>query len=169
MIVPTDIMSTSFNRTFTLCVLSTTQINWLSEKWGFDYFMFQRYNTSILPSTEVAYHLMFISFCQAVIRENVFHLTHVLSRTKMQYVKNCRQPTITFKNAVSGRLLYAFCHELSFWCTSCRNYCPDFFQWFPLMWTENDMCSVILVHFLCLKLISCTLQLWSFKGNILKV
>ncbi len=137
-----------------MCPLQNT-INWLlSEKWGFEYFMFQCYDKGILLSTEVAYHLMFISFCQAVIHENVFYLTHVLSGTKMQNVKNCSQTTIlAFKNAVSGRFLYAFYHHLSFWCTSCRNFCPDFFQWFTLMWTENDLCNVILVHFLRLKLI----------------
>ncbi len=71
MIVPKHITGTKFIRAFILevivqliaiyqfCVknnyvLSRAQIIWLSEKWGFDYFMFQCYNTNILPSTEVA-------------------------------------------------------------------------------------------------------------------
>ena len=133
--------------------------------------MFQCYNTSTLPSTEVAYHLMFISFCQAVIRENVFYLSHVLSRSKMQYIKilEKKKKKKKIKNAVSGRILHAFYHQVSFLCTSGINCCPDFVQWIPLMWTENDLRNVILVHYHYLKLILGALQLKCIKGNILKI
>ena len=40
-----------------------------------------------------------------------------------------------------------FYHQPSFLCTSGINYCPDFVQWFPLIWIENDLCNVMLVHF----------------------